>query len=149
MLSMSIGLDHEATGLQNIKNLATMQMMSKREIERRLPAIIEFSELGAFIHMPFKTYSAGMMARLTFAVATQMDAEILLLDEWIGAGDAEFQIKAGERMSSLVDNAKMVVVATHDMNLVRRVCNKVMIMDGGRATFFGTIEDWTRQSAVA
>jgi ABC-type polysaccharide/polyol phosphate transport system ATPase subunit len=91
MISMSIGLDPEASGLQNIKNLAMMQMMSDREIKRRLPDIVEFSELGAFVHMPFKTYSAGMMARLTFSVATQMDADILIMDEWISAGDAEFQ----------------------------------------------------------
>lgn len=146
MLSLSIGLDHEASGLQNIKNLAMMQMMPSKEIARRLPEIIEFSNLGAFIHMPFKTYSAGMMARLTFAVATQMDAEILLMDEWLGAGDADFQAKAAARIDGLVNNARILVLATHDPKLVTRVCNKVLVMDAGRAVFMGSTEEWIARS---
>lgn len=149
MLSLSIGLDHEASGLQNIKNLAMMQMMPRKEIARRLPEIVEFSNLGAFIHMPFKTYSAGMMARLTFAVATQMDAEILLMDEWLGAGDADFQAKAANRIDALVSNARILVLATHDPKLVHRVCNKVLVMDAGRAVFFGSTEDWIARSNAA
>lgn len=149
MISLSTGLDPEASGLQNIRNLAMMQMMSKREIERRLPDIVSFSELGAFIHMPFKTYSAGMMARLTFSVATSMDADVLIMDEWISAGDADFQHKARERMSDVVNNASIVVIASHDMNTVKRVCNKVMVMDAGRPTFFGSKEDWIYRGGTA
>ncbi|SFJ46902.1 ABC transporter ATP-binding protein [Caulobacter sp. UNC279MFTsu5.1] len=144
MISMSIGLDHDASGIQNIRNLAMMQQIPKKEIERRLPEIISFSELGAYIHMPFKTYSAGMMARLTFSVATALNADILIMDEWISAGDAEFQQKAAARMASLVDEAKIVVIASHDMSLIKRVCNKVMVMEGGQATFFGSTEEWIR-----
>jgi lipopolysaccharide transport system ATP-binding protein len=146
MLSMSVGLDPEASGLQNIKNLMMMQMLSRREIERRLPEIMAFSELGAFVHMPFKTYSAGMMARLTFSVATSVDADVLIMDEWISAGDAEFQHKARERMAGVVDKARIVVIASHDMNTVTRVCNKVMAMDSGRPTFYGSTEDWLEWS---
>jgi lipopolysaccharide transport system ATP-binding protein len=149
MISMSIGLDPEASGIQNIKNLAMMQQMSNREIQRRLPAIIEFSELGPFVHMPFKTYSAGMMARLTFAVATEMDAEILIMDEWIGAGDAEFQKKAQVRMKERVKEARTVVVATHDHGLAKAVCNKVLVMDAGRSVFFGDMDEWVRRSEAA
>ena len=149
MISMSIGLDVEASGLQNIKNLAMMQRMSNREIARRLPSIIDFAELGAFIHMPFKTYSAGMMARLTFAVATEMDADVLIMDEWLGAGDAEFQKKAQLRMVERVENAPIVVLATHDHGMAQRVCNKVLVMDAGRAVFFGDMSDWVERSAAA
>jgi lipopolysaccharide transport system ATP-binding protein len=149
MIALGTGLDHEASGLQNIRNLAMMQMMPKREIERRLPDIVEYSELGAFIHMPFKTYSAGMMARLTFSVATQMGADILIMDEWLGAGDAEFQAKARERMENLVNESRLVVIASHDMNLVKRVCNKVLVMDAGRPVFFGSTQDWFAQSSAA
>lgn len=149
MISMSIGLDPEASGLQNIKNLAMMQMMPDREIKRRLPDIVEFSELGAFVHMPFKTYSAGMMARLTFSVATQMDADILIMDEWISAGDAEFQKKAAARLTSMVDKAKIVVIATHDPNLAATVCNKIMIMEAGAPTFAGTTAEWIERSTPA
>lgn len=149
MIALGAGLDHEASGLQNIRNLAMMQMMPKREIERRLPDIVAYSELGAFIHMPFKTYSAGMMARLTFSVATQMDADVLIMDEWLGAGDAVFQTKARERMEGLVNEARIVVIASHDMNLVKRVCNKVLVMEAGRQVFFGATEEWFAQSSAA
>jgi lipopolysaccharide transport system ATP-binding protein len=86
MISMSIGLDADATGLRNIQTMLLMQSLSRAEIAKRIPKIVEFSELGPFIHMPFKTYSAGMMARLTFAVGTEIEADILLMDEWLGAG---------------------------------------------------------------
>ena len=149
MISMSIGLDAEASGLQNIRNLAMMQMMPDREIKRRLPDIVEFSELGAFVHMPFKTYSAGMMARLTFSVATQMDADILIMDEWISAGDAEFQKKAAGRLTSMVDKAKIVVIATHDLKLAAAVSNRVMTMEAGVPTFLGTTAEWVERSSPA
>jgi lipopolysaccharide transport system ATP-binding protein len=125
-----------------------MQMMPKREIQRRIPAIVEFSELGAFIDMPFKTYSAGMMARLTFAVGTEIGGDILLLDEWLGAGDAAFQQKANTRMANFVNEAKIVVLATHNAGLVHNVCNKVLVLDAGRASFYGSTEDWARRSAA-
>jgi lipopolysaccharide transport system ATP-binding protein len=149
MISMSIGLDPDASGLQNIKNLAMMQMMPDREIKRRLPDIVEFSELGAFVHMPFKTYSAGMMARLTFSVATQMDADILIMDEWISAGDAEFQKKAAARLTSMVDKAKIVVIATHDHSLAAKVCNRIMSMEAGVPTFLGPTAEWIERSNAA
>jgi lipopolysaccharide transport system ATP-binding protein len=149
MISMSIGLDAEASGLQNIKNLAMMQMMPDRELKRRLPEIVEFSELGAFIHMPFKTYSAGMMARLTFSVATQMDADILIMDEWLSAGDAAFQEKAKGRLVGLVDKAKIVVLATHAPLLAAAVCNKIMVLEAGVPTFFGSTQEWTEKSGIA
>ncbi len=149
MISITVGLDIEASGLDNIRNLAMMQMMSDREIKRRMPDIVEFSGLGAFVHMPLKTYSAGMIARLTFSVATQMDAEIMIMDEWISAGDAEFQKRATERLSGMVDAAKIVVLATHDYKLAAAVCNKVMTMESGVPTFFGTTAEWLERSNAA
>lgn len=149
MISISVGLDIEASGLENIRNLAMMQMMSDREIKKRLPSIVEFSGLGAFVHMPLKTYSAGMAARLTFSVATQMDADILIMDEWISAGDADFQKRAADRLNSMVDSAKIVVLATHDYQLAAKVCNKVMTMESGVPTFLGTTEEWLERSSAA
>ena len=149
MISMSIGLDGEASGLQNMRNLAMMQMMPRAELERRLPSIVDFSELGAFVHMPFKTYSAGMMARLTFAVAKATDADILLMDEWISAGDASFREKASERLSSLVDRAEIVVLATHDDHLVRRTCNRVIALETGVVTFTGSADEYFSRKAAA
>lgn len=149
MLSMSIGVDHEATGLQNIRTILMMQSRSRKDIDKKLPQVVEFSDLGHFVHMPFKTYSAGMMARLIFAAGTSLDAEILIMDEWLGAGDASFREKAAQRMQSVVSNAGIVVLATHDPNLVKRVCNKVLVMEGGRAVFLGSLEEWQAQSAAA
>ena len=142
MISMSIGLDPEASGLRNIHTLLMMQMLSKEEIAVRLPKIIEFSGLGPFIHMPFKTYSAGMMARLTFAVGTEVDADVLLMDEWLSAGDADFREIAAARVERFVGSAKMLVLGTHDYGLVKKLCNKVLMLDSGVPKFYGSIEDW-------
>ncbi len=149
MLSMSIGLDHEASGMQNIRHLVMMQSLNRKQVDARIPGIVEFSELGPYIHMPYKTYSAGMMARLTFAVATSGDPDILLMDEWISAGDASFRNKAGDRMKAMFERAGLVVLATHDPGLIDRVCNKVMVLNGGRVEYFGAIEEWRKQSAAA
>jgi lipopolysaccharide transport system ATP-binding protein len=142
MISMASGLDVEASGVENIKKLGMMRMLPSRLIKERIPSIVEFSGLGDFIHLPVKTYSAGMQARLMFAVATEFEADILVLDEWLSAGDASFIGKASDRMNSLVDKAKIVVLATHDTNLINRVCNKVLHLEGGNVKFFGTSEQY-------
>jgi len=146
MINIGVGIDTEAPGTQNIRNLGMIQGMSRKEVERRLPGIVEFSELGPFIHMPVKTYSAGMLARLMFAVATDNDADVLIMDEWLSAGDANFVQKASDRVMKLVDKAKILVLASHDTNLVRRICNKVCVMNGGRVAFFGPTEEYFQSS---
>jgi lipopolysaccharide transport system ATP-binding protein len=124
MLNSGLGMDFEATGLQNIYNVALLRMVRRSVIKERVDSIVEFSDIGAFINLPVKTYSAGMVARLTFAIATELEADILVLDEWLGAGDAGFHEKAAARMKSFVDKARVVVIASHDPALVRNVCNK-------------------------
>ena len=148
IVAMGLGLDPEAPGTQNVRNMGMLQGMSRREVERRLPSIVEFAELGAFIHMPVKTYSAGMTARLMFAVATDSDADILIMDEWIGAGDASFHEKAAARMQQMVDGAKILVLATHNTHLVQRVCNKVCVMNSGQMIYFGSTEEYFQQHAA-
>lgn len=149
MVQLGAGVDWEASGLENIRKMATMRMVPKKVIDERIPAIIEFSELGAFIDMPWRTYSAGMMARLMFAVATELDPDILVLDEWLGAGDAAFREKAGDRMENYVRRAKTVVLGTHDVALVQRVCNKVCLLDAGVIKFFGSTDDYFSRPAAA
>lgn len=149
MISIYSGMDSEASGLQNIYNLALMRMIRKNVIKDRVAAIVEFSELGAFINLPVKTYSAGMVARLAFAVATELNADILILDEWLGAGDASFFEKSATRMERLVEQSNIVVLATHDNGLVRRVCNKVCVLNAGRMTYFGPTESYFEQNAAA
>ena len=86
-----------------------------------------------------------MMARLMFACATEFEADILIMDEWLSAGDADFIHKARERMNSFVQKAKIVVLGTHDFDLVERACNKVLVLDAGRIAFYGPTEDWAAQ----
>lgn len=149
MVQLGAGVDWDASGLENIRKMATMRMVPKKVIDERIPAIVAFSELGAFIDMPWRTYSAGMMARLMFAVATELDPDILVLDEWLGAGDAAFREKAGDRMENFVQRAKTVVLGTHDIELVRRVCNKVCLLDSGVVKFFGSTEEYFSRPVAA
>jgi len=142
MIAHGAGLDMEASGLQNIRKLGAMRMLSKKVIESRIDSIVEFSELGDFVRLPVKTYSSGMMARLMFACATEFEADILVLDEWLGAGDASFFQKASDRMQGFVDKAQMVVIGTHNFGLVERVCNKVIELSAGRVVFYGSTKDW-------
>ncbi|PTS87722.1 sugar ABC transporter ATP-binding protein [Pseudomonas sp. HMWF010] len=133
LLDLSMGLDPSATGLENIRLRCLMVGMPSQMIEEKLPQIAEFSGLGAFLAMPLKTYSAGMQARLAFAASTAVEADILLMDEWIAVGDAEFQGSAHERLTSLVEKTRILVLASHSPDIIRTFCNKVIRMDGGRA----------------
>jgi len=142
MIAHGAGLDMEASGLQNIRKIGAMRMIPKKVVESRIDSIVEFSELGDFVRLPVKTFSSGMMARLMFACATEFEADIIVLDEWLGAGDAAFAQKAYNRMEGFVDKAQMVILGTHSFDLVARVCNKVIELAAGRAVFSGSTADW-------
>jgi lipopolysaccharide transport system ATP-binding protein len=134
LLDLSLGIDPTATGLDNIRMRGRIAGLSGREIEARLADISEFSGLGPFLAMPLKTYSAGMQARLAFAAATSVEADVLLMDEWIAVGDADFQKLAHGRLLKLVERAGILVLASHDVDLLRLYCNKVMRLKGGVAS---------------
>ena len=134
LLDLSLGIDPTATGLENIRLRGRIAGLSAREIEDKMDEIGAFTGLGPFLAMPLKTYSAGMQARLAFAVATAVDADVLLMDEWIAVGDAKFQKIAHQRLLSLVERAGILVLASHDLDLIRLYCNKVMRMDAGVAS---------------
>ncbi|HVZ29423.1 MAG TPA: ABC transporter ATP-binding protein [Asticcacaulis sp.] len=142
MIDIGLGLDSTLTGRENILTMGRMRGFSTRQTLAKIPGIIEFSELGQYIDLPVKTYSAGMQARLVFAVATSLDPDVLLLDEWIGAGDASFHEKAKSRMEGILEKSRILVLATHNFTLVQAVCNKLVVLDGGRQVFFGDTEDW-------
>ena len=142
MIAANAGIDIEATGLQNIRKIGQMRLIPSKIIDERIGPIVEFSGLGDFVRLPMKTFSAGMMARLMFACATEFDADILVLDEWMSAGDADFHRKAADRMFTFVEKAKILVLGTHDYGLVERVCNKVCMLDAGRVAFYGPTEEW-------
>jgi lipopolysaccharide transport system ATP-binding protein len=133
LLDLGLGLDTHATGLENIRLRAMLAGMSPREIGERIDSIGQFSGLGRYLALPMKTYSAGMTARLAFAVATSVDADVLLLDEWLSVGDSDFRATAHQRLVDMVGRAQIVVLASHDLGMVESYCNKVLRMDGGHA----------------
>jgi lipopolysaccharide transport system ATP-binding protein len=134
LLNLGLGIDASATGYDNIRLRGRIAGLSSKEIDERMDEIANFTGLGPFLAMPVKTYSAGMQARLAFSAATAVEADVLLMDEWISVGDADFQKLAHKRLLNLVERAGILVLATHDVDLLRLYCNKVMRMEGGVAS---------------
>lgn len=132
LFNINLGFRPEATGRRNIVLRGLINGWTEAQIAERTEEIIEFSELGEFIDMPFKSYSQGMGARLAFAIATTLEPEILLMDEWIGAGDASFQKKATDRMNALAEKAGIIVLASHSEELLKKTCNKRLELEKGR-----------------
>lgn len=132
LIAISLGIDPEATGRENIFLRGGLLGLKKQEINRQLDEIIEFSELGDFVDMPVRTYSTGMHLRLAFAVSTVLRPEILLMDEWLSVGDEGFKYKAEERMKELVKNTNILVIATHSRDLLTHTCNRAIWLEHGR-----------------
>jgi ABC-type polysaccharide/polyol phosphate transport system ATPase subunit len=141
LFDIALGLDPESTGYENILLRGLFLGMSRAEIRERRDAIAVFSELGDFLAMPMRTYSSGMMLRLAFAVSTHVDAEILLMDEWIGAGDAAFTAKAERRLAELVGGAAILVLASHSEEIVRSTCNKAVLLRQGTVVQIGSVDE--------
>lgn len=141
LLDISLGMDENSTGLQNIRLRGLLLGMNDAEIREKQQEIADFCELGDYLDLPIRTYSSGMRVRLAFAVSTAVDAEILLLDEVMGVGDASFMHKAERRLADLHSRAEIVVLAMHANNEIRRVCNKALWMQRGRVRAFGAVED--------
>ena len=131
MLSISLGMDPEATGYENIFLRGVIMGLKPKEIESLADEIIGFSELGDYIEMPVRTYSSGMAMRLEFAISTSISADIILMDEWLSVGDAAFSEKAQQRLRVVLDQAKILVLASHNEQLIRHNCNKIMRLDHG------------------
>ena len=140
LLDISLGMDELSTGRQNVRLRGLLLGMSDAEIQRKTEEIAIFTELGDHLDLPLRTYSSGMRLRLAFAVSTAVDADILLLDEVIGVGDTSFMKKAEERMLNLQNRAKIVVLASHSDEVIRKMCNKVLWMDRGRIRAFGAVD---------
>jgi ABC-type polysaccharide/polyol phosphate transport system, ATPase component len=140
LFTTSPGLDPDDTGYEIIKTCGMFLGMSRREIERKTQDIAEFSGLGEFLNLPARTYSAGMTMRLSFSIATAIDPDILIIDEGLGAGDANFAEKASARMHAMIDRSNVVVFASHSIELLRAICNKAALLVHGRIVAFGDIE---------
>jgi lipopolysaccharide transport system ATP-binding protein len=134
LLDLMTGMDPFATGLENIKLRGLVMGLSNKQVKERTEEIADFTELGPFLGMPVKTYSSGMIARLAFGITTAVDADVLLMDEWLGVGDASFRDKAQQRLLRVVEGATIFVFASHDFGMIRTMCNKFMGVAGGRST---------------
>lgn len=132
LFNIYLGFRREATGRRNIVLRGLINGWSQDEIDHRMEEIVAFSELADFVDLPFKCYSQGMAARLAFSIATSFQPEILLMDEWIGAGDPSFQEKAKRRMDELSAKAGIIVLASHNASLIRRTCKRVLELENGR-----------------
>ncbi len=132
LLELQLGIDPDATGYENILLRGVMAGLKLREIRARIDEIAEFTELGDYLGMPVRTYSSGMLLRLAFAVSTSVEADILLMDEWLSVGDAEFSKKASARLQQLVERTPILVIASHSKELIGRVCNRVFELEHGQ-----------------
>ncbi len=141
LFDTSTGFEAHATGRDNIFFRGLVMGLSRAEIEERADEIIEFAELGRFIDFPIHTYSSGMAVRLAFAISSYLDGEILLIDEVFGAGDISFQKKAEARMIELMDDAKILVFASHSAGLVKTFCNRGVWLHQGSVVMDGVVDD--------
>ena len=127
-----MGLDLELTGYENIKLYSKIQLQEEERKEKFLEEVSEFSELENYLDMTVETYSDGMRLRLAFAMATNEIPDVLLLDEIVNVGDSDFSKKANNRIQYLVDTAKVMVVATHHEETIKKYCNKIMFFEKGK-----------------
>ena len=141
LIELSAGFDEDLTGSENIFLNASILGFSRREIEERFDRIVDFSELKDFIDTPLKNYSSGMIARLAFSVATEVDPDILIIDEILSVGDAHFKQKCEQRILEFKDRGVTILFISHDMVQVSNLCNKVLWLDLGKAKMLGETDD--------
>lgn len=141
IFDISLGMHQEATGLENIYLRGLQMGLDLTDIRSFIPDVMSFSELDHHIYRPLASYSAGMRLRLAIAISTMVAPDILLLDEWIGAGDERFNAKVKERMISLIEDSRGLVLATHNAGLMKSLCTHGLILDRGHAVFLGSVDD--------
>ncbi|MDI3262602.1 MAG: ABC transporter ATP-binding protein [Fulvimonas sp.] len=132
LIDVTLGMDFEATGYENIRLRALILGVPKAQIEALTPQVVEFSGLGEYMDMPVRTYSSGMVLRLAFSIVTSVQPEILLMDEWISVGDEDFVRRAERRLAALVDRASILVLASHNKKIIDDLCNVIVHLEQGQ-----------------
>ena len=138
---IGLGMDPEATGWQNIIFRCVFLGLTFAQARALAPSIGEFSELGAYLDLPVRTYSTGMFVRLAFAISTSVQPDIVVMDEMIAAGDQSFIQKAQKRIGDLLERTRILVLASHSQPIIRSFCNKVLWLDQGRVRMLGSVDD--------
>lgn len=141
LFDLSLGMDFDATGVENIWMRGKLLGLSTPQIRDSLEDIADFTELGDYLYMPMRTYSAGMMVRLAFAISTAITPEILVLDEMIGAGDAAFIARANARLKGFLAKAGILLIASHSETVLRQWCTKGMLLEHGKLVACGPLDD--------
>ncbi|WP_207263542.1 ABC transporter ATP-binding protein [Pseudomonas sp. GW101-3H06] len=139
LFDLSLGFEPDATGRENILYRGLLLGLSPKFMREKIDEIVAFADLGEFIDYPIKTYSAGMQVRLAFAISTTVGGDILLLDEVIGAGDANFMAKAKVRITSLIEKAEILVLASHDFGALQSICTRGLVFHHGELLYDGEI----------
>ena len=137
LLELGAGFNMEYTGMQNIYMHGMVMGLSKEEMNKKVPSILEFADIGDFIYQPVKSYSSGMFARLAFALQINVDPDILIVDEALSVGDIFFQAKCYKKFEEFKNNGKTVLFVTHDMSSILQYCDRVLVLDGGQVKFLG------------
>lgn len=141
LFNTAMGMDPDDTGYENIFNIGLYLGMNPDEVRARVEEVEDFAELGSFLNLPVRTYSSGMMVRLSFGIATAIEPEILLLDEGLGAGDARFAEKAKRRVDELIERSSILVLATHGDAMMMEMCTKGVLMEHGHIVLAGSCEE--------
>jgi ABC-2 type transport system ATP-binding protein len=149
LIELAAGFDDELTGRENVFLNASILGFSRKEIEERFERIVDFSELRDFIDTPLKTYSSGMIARLAFSVATEVDPDILIIDEILAVGDAHFKQKCKKRIQEFRNHGVTILFISHDMGEVKNLCSRVLWLDHGRMKMIGDSETVTGEYLAA
>lgn len=141
IIELGAGFDMQYTGAENIFLYGAVLGHSRTFMEKCFDEIVEFSELGEFIDVPLKNYSSGMKARLGFSIATIVKPDILILDEVLSVGDAKFKKKSEKKLLDMMDTGVTVLFVSHNIDQVRRICNKALILDHGKVLMFGNMDE--------
>jgi len=141
MINASVGLVPDATGRENIILRGMYMDVHPRDMRDHIDQIADFTELGSYLDMPVRTYSSGMMVRLAFAISTCVRPEILILDEWLSAGDSQFLVKAERRMADFVGGSSLLVLASHSLVLVQQWCRRAIYLRQGVAHAIGPADE--------
>lgn len=143
LLELGAGFNMEYTGMKNIYLNATMMHISHAEIEKKIPEILAFADIGDHINQPVKTYSSGMFVRLAFAVAINVNPDVLIVDEALAVGDARFQLKCMDKFEEFVKAGKTILFVTHDVNAVKRFCSRAIWLNQGKLVMDGNTDEVT------
>jgi lipopolysaccharide transport system ATP-binding protein len=141
LVDISLGINPESTGRENIFLRGKLMGLTKKEIDQKIDEIIEFSELGDYINLPVRIYSSGMLLRLAFSVSTSITADILIMDEWLSVGDGSFAERSSKRLQKLVDSSEILIIASHTRALIEQTCNKVVWLEHGAIKKIGPVQE--------